>query len=97
MSDRIGRVSPPVDISGRKAWGCHGDRSEFHRHTQPPGRGELHTFYAPDWTLFFPDKGAHAFHEALSIVSACVSACVEGCGWSPDFRVDGFLRVTCGL
>lgn len=42
---------------------------------------------------FFPDKGAHAFHRALSIVSTRVSAYTRGCGWSRDFRVDEFLRV----
>lgn len=74
-----------MDISGRKAWGCHGDRTEFHRHTHPPGRGELHTFYVPDWALFFSPIRVHMpFTRALSIVSACECKDVGGLeilGW----------------
>lgn len=94
-----------MDISGRKARGCHGDRTEFHRHTHPPAGVSCTRSTFPDWALFFLfsfffspfDKGAHAFYEALSIVLLCAGEHGRrGCGWSRDFRVDGFLRVACG-
>lgn len=48
---------------------------------------------------FFPDKGAHGFHGALSIVSAyeCVRSKSVGGLEIWDFRVDEFLCVTCAF
>lgn len=82
-----------MDISGRKARGCHGDHGEFHRHTHPSGRGELHTFYVPDWALFFFPIRVHLSPSPFDRIYARERVYSRGCGWSRDFRVDGFLRV----